>query len=200
MRSLYTGSNFRPILRLKEAEVEWLGLFAYIQVLKRKQSRYKELLSLLKFKLLNHKITGSVSSELSYAVDRSRSSIMWKIKYQKILRGVYISSEISLPSVFTSPFSCIINSPSNVRFVMLFCNAIEFVCFCTDLQTKLWITFSEKSEIHRIWIQVGFTSVTNVIEFLCLAGGNFIYSVVYSFQLGLAWLWIENRAGESTAD
>lgn len=81
MRSLYTGSNFCPILRLEEAEVEWLGLFAYIQVLKRKQSRYKELLSLMKFKLLNHKITGSVSSELSYAVDRSHSSLMWKIKY-----------------------------------------------------------------------------------------------------------------------
>ncbi|XP_024175568.1 telomerase reverse transcriptase [Rosa chinensis] len=81
MCSLHTGSNFSPILQLEKGEVEWLGLYAYIQVLKRKQSRYKELLSLLKSKLLNHKITGCVSSELSYAVDRSHSSVIWKIKY-----------------------------------------------------------------------------------------------------------------------
>lgn len=81
MRSVYNGSDFQPILQLEKGEVEWLGLFAYIQVLKRKQSRHKELLSLLTSKLLSHKITGSVSSQLSYAVDRSHSSLMWKIKY-----------------------------------------------------------------------------------------------------------------------
>ncbi|XP_004308218.1 PREDICTED: telomerase reverse transcriptase-like [Fragaria vesca subsp. vesca] len=81
MCSLYTDSNFCPILQLEEEEVEWLGLYAYIEVLKRKQSRYKELLSLLKLQLLNHKICGSESSELSYAVDRSHSSLLWKIKY-----------------------------------------------------------------------------------------------------------------------
>ena len=81
MCSLHTGSNLRPILQLEKGEVEWLGLYAYIQVLKRKQSQYKELLSLLELKLVNHKITGSESSELSYAVDRSHSSLLWKIKY-----------------------------------------------------------------------------------------------------------------------
>ncbi|KAM1124246.1 hypothetical protein ACFX2H_039310 [Malus domestica] len=79
MRSVHT--DFHPILQLEKGEVEWLGLYAYIQVLKRKQSRHKELISLLASKLLKHTISGSVSSQLRYAVDRSHSSVMWKIKY-----------------------------------------------------------------------------------------------------------------------
>lgn len=83
MRSAHLGSNFRPILQLEDGEVEWLGLNAYIQVLKRKQSRYKYLLLLLKSQLSAHKISvsGFTSSALSYAVDRSHSSFLWKIKY-----------------------------------------------------------------------------------------------------------------------
>ncbi|XP_024934721.3 telomerase reverse transcriptase isoform X2 [Ziziphus jujuba] len=81
MRSVPLGSNIQPILHLEDGEVEWLGLHAYIQVLKKKQSRHKELLPLLKSKLLAHEISGCVSSQLKYAVDRSHSSAIWKIKY-----------------------------------------------------------------------------------------------------------------------
>nr|ACH81294.1 telomerase reverse transcriptase [Populus trichocarpa] len=81
MRSMHLGSCFHPILQLEVGEVEWLGLTAYIQVLKRKQSRYKELLSRLSLKLSKHRIGGSTSSHLKYAVDSSHSSLLWKIKY-----------------------------------------------------------------------------------------------------------------------
>lgn len=81
MRSANTGSYFHPVLQLAAEEVEWLGLNAFIKVLKRKQSRHKELLCMLNSKLLAHKINGTVSSQLSYAVDSSHSSVMWKIKY-----------------------------------------------------------------------------------------------------------------------
>ncbi|KAA3464549.1 telomerase reverse transcriptase isoform X1 [Gossypium australe] len=62
-------------------EVEWLGLTAFIEVLKRKQSRHKALLSMLRSKFFCHRITGKESSELRYAVERSHSSCLWKIKY-----------------------------------------------------------------------------------------------------------------------
>ncbi|CAK7356998.1 unnamed protein product [Dovyalis caffra] len=78
MRSILIGSCFLPILQLEDGEVEWLGLNAYIQVLKRKQSRYTELLSRLSSKLSEH---GIPSSQLKYAVDSSHSSLLWKIKY-----------------------------------------------------------------------------------------------------------------------
>lgn len=81
MQSVYLGPNICPILHLEEGEVEWLGLNAYVQVLKRKQSRHKELLSLLRSKLLAHRITRNVSCQLNYAIDRSHSSSIWKIKY-----------------------------------------------------------------------------------------------------------------------
>ncbi|EEF44058.1 telomerase reverse transcriptase, putative [Ricinus communis] len=81
MYSARTGSHFHPILQLEAREVEWLGLNAFVKVLKRKQSRHKELLHLLKLKLLAHEINGNVSSQLEYAVDSSHSSVMWKIKY-----------------------------------------------------------------------------------------------------------------------
>lgn len=76
-----TDADFQPILRVEKGEVEWLGLTAYIQVLKRKQTRYKELISLLKVKLMAHKKEKNVSFALKYAVDDSHSSVIWKIKY-----------------------------------------------------------------------------------------------------------------------
>ncbi|KAF5736435.1 telomerase reverse transcriptase-like [Tripterygium wilfordii] len=81
IRHFVSGYNFRPVLQLEGAEVEWLGLNAYIQALNRKQSRHKKLLSLLKCKLMVQKIASNVSSELKYAVDPLHSSFMWKIKY-----------------------------------------------------------------------------------------------------------------------
>lgn len=81
MYSINLGSNLHPILRLRKEEVEWLGFNAYSQVLKRKQSQYKELLSFLCLKLVGHSMTKNATSDLQYAVDDSHSSLLWKIKY-----------------------------------------------------------------------------------------------------------------------
>ncbi|KAH9706957.1 Telomerase reverse transcriptase [Citrus sinensis] len=81
MASLSIGPNICPTFTLEEGEVEWLGLHAYVQILKRKQSRHRELVSLLRSKLLRHRITGVVSCELKYAVEASHSFLIWKIKY-----------------------------------------------------------------------------------------------------------------------
>ncbi|KAI3923276.1 hypothetical protein MKW92_021398 [Papaver armeniacum] len=80
MRSDNIGSTVLPILKLEKWEVLWLGLKAYVRALKKKQSSYKDLLSLLRSELLAH---GSVrvSTALKYAIDDSRSSLFWKIKY-----------------------------------------------------------------------------------------------------------------------
>ncbi|KAM4122947.1 hypothetical protein ACB094_01G122500 [Castanea mollissima] len=82
MRSAFRYSDVLPILQLEEEEVEWLGLYAYIQVLKRKESRHKQLLSSLRCKL-EHTIPTSVPlpPQLKFAVDASHSSLIWKIKY-----------------------------------------------------------------------------------------------------------------------
>ena len=82
MRSAYHYSDVRPILPLEDEEVEWLGLYAYIRVLKRKESWHKQLISSLRCKL-EHTIPTSVPlpPQLKYAVDASHSSLIWKIKY-----------------------------------------------------------------------------------------------------------------------
>ncbi|GFY92244.1 telomerase reverse transcriptase [Actinidia rufa] len=81
MHSMDLGSTFRPIFQVERGEFEWLGLVAYARVLKRKQSRHKELLSLLRSKLIAHEEAESASSVLKSAVDDSHSSIIWKIRY-----------------------------------------------------------------------------------------------------------------------
>ncbi|XP_028755559.1 telomerase reverse transcriptase [Neltuma alba] len=81
MHSMTPHCNFRPILRLEKDEVEWLGLHAYVQVLKRKESRHKEVLAILRSRLLSHRISSSVSPELLHAVNASNSSVLWNIKY-----------------------------------------------------------------------------------------------------------------------
>ncbi|XP_010257254.1 PREDICTED: telomerase reverse transcriptase isoform X2 [Nelumbo nucifera] len=81
VHSVHLGLSFHPILQLNREEVEWLGLTAYIRVLRRKQSRHIELLSLLRSKLVTCEITGSASSELKYAVDDLHSSLFWNLKY-----------------------------------------------------------------------------------------------------------------------
>ena len=80
MRSAYHFSDVQPILQLEE-EVEWLGLYAYIQVLKRKETWHKQLVFSLRCKL-EHTIPTSVPlpPQLKYAVDASHSSLIWKIK------------------------------------------------------------------------------------------------------------------------
>ncbi|XP_076902584.1 LOW QUALITY PROTEIN: telomerase reverse transcriptase-like [Bidens hawaiensis] len=79
-RRAYCMHGIRPILKVKRWEVEWLGLTAYIEVLKRKQSRYSDLLYLLESEL--ELKSGNVKSpDLKFAVDKSNSSVLWKIKY-----------------------------------------------------------------------------------------------------------------------
>lgn len=80
MRAQYLP-NMHPILKLENDEVEWLGLVAYIRVLKRKQMMHKRLLASISSQLLKHRISGSISPELSYAVDDRHSSVIWKVKY-----------------------------------------------------------------------------------------------------------------------
>ncbi|XP_038975900.1 telomerase reverse transcriptase-like isoform X2 [Phoenix dactylifera] len=46
--------NIHPVLLLKKTETIWLGLSAYIRVLKKKQSRHKELLSLLRTRIATY--------------------------------------------------------------------------------------------------------------------------------------------------
>ncbi|KAK9123509.1 hypothetical protein Sjap_013111 [Stephania japonica] len=79
MHSLNTELEIRPLLELKKKEVEWLGLKAYIRILKIKQSRHSELISLLKSELFKHGMVASAS--LKYAVDESHSSMFWKMKF-----------------------------------------------------------------------------------------------------------------------
>ncbi|XP_019465214.1 PREDICTED: telomerase reverse transcriptase isoform X2 [Lupinus angustifolius] len=81
MHSMRFSSEIQPILKLEKEEVEWLGFHAFIQVLKRKESRHKELLAVLRSRLLSHRISGSVSPELKYAINFKNSSLLWDIKY-----------------------------------------------------------------------------------------------------------------------
>lgn len=80
MNAVHLDFNLHPILELKNSEVEWLGLTAFIKVLKRKEQRHKVLLSLLK-KQLQRSDRPEVSSAMKYAVDDSHSSLIWKIRY-----------------------------------------------------------------------------------------------------------------------
>ncbi|KAG9445304.1 hypothetical protein H6P81_016644 [Aristolochia fimbriata] len=72
--------KFCPILKLKKKETVWLGLSAYIQILRKKQSRYVELLRLLKAELQIYRELENIQ-ELQYAVDDCHSSLLWKIKF-----------------------------------------------------------------------------------------------------------------------
>lgn len=81
MHSISLNSDIQPILVLEKEEVEWLGLHAFVQVLKRKQSRHKELLAILRSRLSSHRMSERVSLELKYAINTKNSSLLWDIKY-----------------------------------------------------------------------------------------------------------------------
>lgn len=81
MHSMHPCTDFRPVLKLEKVEVEWLGLHAYVQVLKRKGSHHKELLAVLNSRLRSHRVSLVVSPELMHAVNTSNSSFLWDIKY-----------------------------------------------------------------------------------------------------------------------
>lgn len=80
MHALQASTGFRPIFKVGKDETKWLGLTAFIRALSRKQSRYRELLSMLRSELKAQGETGT-SSALKYAVDDAHSSVLWKIKY-----------------------------------------------------------------------------------------------------------------------
>lgn len=73
--------SIRAVLCLKMKEVIWLGLFAFYRILKKKQSRHKDLLLLLRGNIEKYDIWARTSYRLRYAVDDSHSSMFWKIKY-----------------------------------------------------------------------------------------------------------------------
>ncbi|KAK7243572.1 hypothetical protein RIF29_38375 [Crotalaria pallida] len=81
MRSMRLVSDVQPILKLVKGEVVWLGFHAFIQVLKRKESYHKELLAVLRSRLLSNRISGNVSPELKYAINAKNSSLLWDIKF-----------------------------------------------------------------------------------------------------------------------
>ncbi|MED6208227.1 hypothetical protein PIB30_043142 [Stylosanthes scabra] len=81
MRSMRLGSGIRPILKLKKQEVQWLGFHAYVQVLKRKESRHKALLAVLRSRLSSHEISQCVTPDLNYAVDAKNNTLLRSIEY-----------------------------------------------------------------------------------------------------------------------
>ncbi|CAA6654698.1 unnamed protein product [Spirodela intermedia] len=86
--------DFVPALRLKKVETVWLGLSAYIRVLRKKQSRHGELLLLLGGALEGlGRLEGCDPSHLEYAVDDSHSSLFWQIKREELLAGKREQSE-----------------------------------------------------------------------------------------------------------
>lgn len=78
---MHRQSGIRPILKLEKEEVEWLGLHAFVQVLRRKQSRHRQLLAVLRSMLSSHRMSEGVSPELQYATNAENSSLVWDIKY-----------------------------------------------------------------------------------------------------------------------
>ncbi|XP_073010846.1 telomerase reverse transcriptase isoform X5 [Typha latifolia] len=81
MHDMEIHSNIRPVLQLKRKDIIWLGLSAYIRVLRKKQSRHKELLSFLKSRIAIYGPMECASCHLRYAVEDSHSSIFWRFKF-----------------------------------------------------------------------------------------------------------------------
>ena len=73
--------NVRPVLKLRRKETMWLGLSAYLRVLQKKQSRYKDLLALLREEIRRCGHLDHHNDGLRYAVDDSHSSMFWKCKF-----------------------------------------------------------------------------------------------------------------------
>ncbi|XP_040385217.1 telomerase reverse transcriptase isoform X2 [Oryza brachyantha] len=81
MQDVELNYNVHPVLKLRRKEAIWLGLTAYIRVLQQKQSRYKDLLTLLTAELGKYRHLGHECDTLRYAVDDSHSSMFWKFKF-----------------------------------------------------------------------------------------------------------------------
>ncbi|KAK8925628.1 Telomerase reverse transcriptase [Platanthera zijinensis] len=80
MHQVEVRQNVKPILKLRKTEMLWLGLCAYARVLKKKQSRYKELISMVRSKIAELDVDYSLPY-LRYAVDDSHSSLFWEIAF-----------------------------------------------------------------------------------------------------------------------
>ncbi|KAK8949965.1 Telomerase reverse transcriptase [Platanthera guangdongensis] len=80
MHQVEIRQNVKPILKLRKTEMLWLGLCAYARVLKKKQSRYKELISMVRSKIAELDVDYSIPY-LRYAVDDSHSSLFWEIAF-----------------------------------------------------------------------------------------------------------------------
>ncbi|KAL8524261.1 hypothetical protein ACS0TY_014005 [Phlomoides rotata] len=72
---------FRPKYYVKPKEVVLLGLYAYRRVMRKKQSRYRDVLLYFDSKLKAYGKVESMSNELKYALDDAHSSVLWTIKY-----------------------------------------------------------------------------------------------------------------------
>nr|AAX19886.1 telomerase reverse transcriptase catalytic subunit [Doryanthes excelsa]AAX19887.1 telomerase reverse transcriptase catalytic subunit [Doryanthes excelsa] len=81
MHNMEKYINIHPVFRLKKVEMIWLGLFAYIRVLQKRQSRHNELLSLLKYKIGIYGRMDDTSAPLKYAINDSHSSLFWQINF-----------------------------------------------------------------------------------------------------------------------
>nr|AAX21217.1 telomerase reverse transcriptase catalytic subunit [Scilla peruviana] len=81
MHNMGVYFGFNPSLKLKREEMIWLGLSAYIWVLNKKQSRYKDLLALLRCKISAYGDMNDPSGSLKYAVDDSHSSVFQYIHF-----------------------------------------------------------------------------------------------------------------------
>ncbi|KAJ3692189.1 hypothetical protein LUZ60_012539 [Juncus effusus] len=80
-KEMKTSFGVHPEFLIKKNETVWLGISAYIRILKRKQSRYKELVHLLRENLAKCDVSVHPSNDLLYAVNDSHSSMFWKIKF-----------------------------------------------------------------------------------------------------------------------
>ncbi|KAG2628836.1 hypothetical protein PVAP13_3KG417300 [Panicum virgatum] len=73
--------NVRPVLKLRRKETMWLGISAFLRALQRKQSRYKDLLALLREEIGRYGRLDRHNDGLRYAVDDLHSSMFWKFKF-----------------------------------------------------------------------------------------------------------------------
>lgn len=82
MHTFQVDHSIRPKYDVSDREVMWLGLCAYVRVLKKKQSRYKNLLCMLRTELKEgYGEVENMPPELKYAVDDVHSEVLLRIKF-----------------------------------------------------------------------------------------------------------------------
>lgn len=83
MHSFKVDPAIRPRYDVSDREVMWLGLCAYIKVVTKKQSRYTNLLCMLRSELKEGygEVENYLAPELKYAVDDVHSEVLLDIKF-----------------------------------------------------------------------------------------------------------------------